>query len=252
MAPMKKQVPKTSKVTSVQDDVKLVLEHAKKQKLMLAQPVEGKWTIYTVEGAKQHFGQGQDWLGVSANLLWCDLTKWVVQGQNMTKAEASHYGRENYGGSQPIELKEPIGIAVIGDKTPGPKGEWRRISLDKQTFGFICEWASLLRVEPWTDKEQARCEQFQKAAQHCPMNFHFFPGSQPDIEQMIFKQSFRIMEQYRKGEEEHAPGGWAVCRLFHVAHSLHRKSLGSIDPTRQEGDDVVDFFKGFEVAKSSE
>ena len=160
---------KAVKVTSVQDDVKLVLEHAKKQKLMHANPTAGKWTTYTVEGAEQHFSEGHDWMGVAANLFYCNLSKWAVVDQDMPKAEAAHYGKEHYGGSQPVEIKKPIGIAVIGEKSPGPKGEWRRISLDKQTYGFLCEWASLLREEPWGEEQQARCELFEKAALHCPM-----------------------------------------------------------------------------------
>ena len=247
-----KVTAKPVKLTSVQDDVKLVLEHAKKHKLLNSNPIDGKWTCYTPEVAKQKFSQGLDWCGVGVNLFFCNLTNWAVMNQDISKAEAAHYGKQNFG-SQPVELTKPIGIAVIGGKNPGPKGEWRRISLDKQTFGFLCEWAALLREEPWGDEQQARCELFEKAALHCPVDFHFFSGSQPDIEQMIFKKSFSIMEEFRKEEEEHAPGGWAVCRLFHAAHMLHKKSLGDLASAgRNSSDDVVDFFKGFSFAKSSE
>ena len=237
-------------MSSVFDDVKLVAEYAQKESILHANPIEGDRTLYDADSAKQKFSNKSDWLGVAGNLLWCNLLAWAISEQSVSKTEAADYGKTHFRGSQPPKMTLPVGIAVIGGTSPGQKGTWRRISLDLQTYGFLCEWAAVLRQEPRGQAELDRLKQFEDAARHCPMDFYYFEAG-PEVEKQIFKKSFSIMEDLRKKEEQHAPGGWAVCRLFHRAHVMQRAAR-SQDNKQGSEVDVVEFFEGFDFAQTSE
>ena len=121
------------------------------------------------------------------------------------------------------------------------------MSLDLQTFGFISAWASLIRAKPHSDVTLKSLAAFRETALRCPMDFHFF-GAKPDIEKQIFLKAFSIMEDFRKNEEMHAPGGWQVCCLFHQAKELqrvHSKGGAVPDPVA----DLCYFFCGLRVCQ---
>ena len=239
---------------SVMDDVQVVMQWAKEQKINVAAPGDGARTVFDEAVASERFRQERDYLGVAGNLFWLDLKSFAVKGVYVSKLEATHYGQHTFlvplREGRPIELKQAVGVAVIGGQTPGLCGTWRRLSLDLQTFGFISAWASLIRAKPNSGVTLKSLAAFRETALRCPMDFHFF-GAKPDIEKQIFLKAFSIMEDFRKNEEMHAPGGWQVCCLFHQAKELqrvHSKGGAVPDPVA----DLCDFFADFEFAKTSE
>ena len=127
MPPKGAKAKKAIKVTSVLDDVKLVLEYAKTERILHANPIEGDRTLYDADSANQKFSNKKDWLGVAANLLWCNLQAWAISEQSVSKTEAADYGQMHFRGSQP-KLTLPVGIAVVGGTSPGQKGTWRRFA----------------------------------------------------------------------------------------------------------------------------
>ena len=207
------------------DDVQVVMQWAKEQKINVAAPGDGARTVFDEAVASGRFRQERDYLGVAGNLFWLDLKSFAVKGVYVSKLEATHYGQHTFlvplREGRPIELKQAVGVAVIGGQTPGLCGTWRRLSLDLQTFGFISAWASLIRAKPHSDVTLKSLAAFRETALRCPMDFHFF-GSKPDIEKQIFLKASSIMDDFRKNEEMHAPGGWQVCCLFHQAKELQR------------------------------
>ncbi len=258
---------------SVLEDVKIVLEWAKEEKLMGHTPATGGIReAFVATNAEMKFKEKMDYKGVAANLFYCNLDKWAVKGQVIPRHAAKTYG-DKYVMPAALSqhtyqlLKDPIGVAVIGTASPGALGTWRRISLDLQTFGFIVSFADILRKKPFDKETKALIEQFKKAALHCPMDFYFFEAT-GDVESEIFKKSFEIMEEYRKKEEVHAPGGWQVCCLFHAAKELQtgqsvgagRSQKPAPSPGKKAGggaqaDDaqsVCAFFDNFEFAETSD
>ena len=261
---------------SVLEDVRVVLEYAKEHKLLDAPALQGSNTVFDPVAAKEKFLAGSDYLGVAANFFSMDLLKWAVKGQVVAKVAARAFGKKHFldplekylkTGSQSsaariaaaaISFKEPVGIAVLGE-SPGPIGQWRRLSLDLQTFGLIVVWADLLRQKPYDAETLAKLTALSQLARHCPMNFYHF-GVSENLEKDMVKKSFEIMESYRKKEEVHAPGGWQVCCLFAAARELQTKEFISGSPPgdakkggkEDGGVAVVEFFHDFEFAETSE
>ena len=258
---------------SVLEDVKIVVDFAKEEGLVGAEVGPGNREAYVPKNGESKFNNQSDYLGVASNLLNLNLTKWAVKGQSVPRHAAKAYGEKIVmpaARSQQTSrlLKDAVGVAVISALTPGAAGTWRRISLDLQTFGFIVCFADLIRKKPFDDETKKLIEQFKKALLHCPMDFYYFEAS-ADLESKIFRKSFEIMEEFRKAEEVHAPGGWQVCCLFFAAKELQTQQQAvAADPSQRpapspskkgsggsQADDaqsVCLFFNGFEFAETSE
>ena len=257
---------------SVRDDVKVVMEFAQEQKLIGSQPGEGDRETYDQTKAEAKFKKQLDCKGMAGNIFALNLDKWAVKGQKIPRHAAKAYG-DNFvmpaARSQDAKaylqmLKHPIGIAVVG-QSPGPAGQWRRISMDWETFGFIVSFADLIRKKPFDSETKILIDKFKKACLHCPMDFYYFEAS-GNLESQIFRKSFEIMEEFRKTEERHAPGGWQVCCLFSAARDLQKQQSISAAPgqanetkpapsPQKQADDaqsVCRFFDGFDFAQTSE
>ena len=269
---------------SVKEDVAIVVEFAKEQKIFGSQPATGgDREVYVATKAEGKFKAKLDYKGVAGNLFDLDVTKWAVRGQSIPRHAAKAYGDKYVIPAARSQdylkmLKHPVGVAVVGGSSPGAVGTWRRISLDLQTFGFMVPFADLLRSQkPWDDPTKLLIEQFKKACLHCPMDFYYFEAS-ADLESRIFKKSFEMMEEYRKTEEQHAPGGWQVCCLFSAARDLQAQQCRQADGlvaapsqtapsqpvpspkkggsgaggTQDDAQHVCKFFAGVEFAQTSE
>jgi len=251
-------------------DVKVVVEYAKQTDLYNSEPGKGSRELYDAKNASEKFLAGSDYLGVAANFFAMSLSKWAVKGQSIPRHVAKSYGEKHFLGSQPafgsqpasqpkkIALTEPVGIAVVGSD-PGAHGSWRRISLDLQTFAFVATWADLIREKPHTPETKHLLEQFREAALHCPMDFYVFPATSSDLEKLIFRKSFDIMESFRKKEDIHAPSGWQVCCLFNAAKELQAANVtapSTAAPSPQkiteDSAHLLSFFADFDFADSSE
>jgi len=253
---------------SVMEDVKEVVEYAKAENFYNSPPGKGDREVFVAERAEKQFSEQMDYMGVAANLFSLDLTKWAVKGQVVPKHAVCAYGRQYMIPAARSQetfkiLKDPVGVAVLG-KSPGARGTWRRISLDLQTFAFIVCFADLIRKKPHDPETKQMIEQFKKAALNCPMKFYYFEPS-GDLDIKVFKKSFEIMEQYRKAEEVHAPGGWQVCCLFHAAKELQSAQAVAApsqapgpSPSKKEKKEFSDalsvcsFFADFTFAETSE
>ena len=258
------------------EDVKVLLDFAREEKLMNASPGEGEREVYVAAKAEKKFTQKSDYKGVAGNLLHCNLDKWAVKNQSIPRYSAKAYGDRHLMPAALSQvgskmLKYPIGVAVVGATSPGPIGAWRRISLDLQTFGFVVLFADLLRKKPYDNETKKLIQEFKNALLHCPMDFYYFDPA-ADLEEAIFKKSFEIMEQFRKAEEVHAPGGWQVCCLFNAAKELQLKQSVAPQPAAasaasapspqakkstaasqaDEANSVCKFFDGFQFADTSE
>ena len=182
---------------SVLEDVKVVLEFAREEKLVGSRPQKGNRSVYTPAEAEDKFKEKLDFKGVAGNFFELNLDKWAVKGQSVPRHAAKTYGEQHVIPSALSQdtynmLRDPIGVAVVSATSPGASGSWRRISLDLQTMGFIVSWADLIRKKPFDQQTKKLIEQFKKASLHCPMDFYYFEAS-ADLESRIFKKSFEIM-----------------------------------------------------------
>jgi len=234
------------------EDCRVVLDYAKKQKMMELPTPPGKYQVFDLEKTQPLFAQGEECHGTAVNFFSLDLTKWAVPEQVIDREVAKAYGAEHYNPEQEGKFvhPEPVGIAVFGSQ-PGPRGTWRRITNDLGTFGFIVAWADVIRKKPHSAETLAVLDRFKAAALHFPVTFYVFPVDAPNLELMLARKSFEIHEGFRKKEEKLAHSGWQVCCFFSAAAKLVASS-GPVEAKQDEAAQVCDFFKDMKFADTSE
>ena len=67
------------------DDVQVVMQWAKEQKINVAAPGDGARAVFDEAVATEHFRQERDYRGVAGNLFWLDLKSFAVKGVSVTK-----------------------------------------------------------------------------------------------------------------------------------------------------------------------
>jgi hypothetical protein len=180
------------------------------------------------------------YLGTANNLFRLDMTRPAVANQKFSIAEISKYGDDHWSvpkaleAGRNLEWRHPIAVACTSKTDPGANpsqdGLFRKISMDIQVFSFLLCWNRWLSASTSGHAGETAAkaqEMFQRAALHVPMDYYFFE-SNADYEENVFIKSVQLMEDFRKDEEEFAPGGWQMCCLFAQARLMQCTALSSL------------------------
>jgi hypothetical protein len=205
-----------------------------------SEPGPGPRPIFDKAGYEQSMTTDGKYLGTANNLFRLDMTRPAVANQKFSIAEISKYGDDHWSvpkaleAGRNLEWRHPIAVACASKTDPGANpsqdGLFRKISMDIQVFSFLLCWNRWLSASTSGHAGETAAkaqEMFQRAALHVPMDYYFFE-SNADYEENVFIKSVQLMEDFRKDEEEFAPGGWQMCCLFAQARLMQCTALSSL------------------------
>ena len=197
-------------------------------------PGPGSKPLYDATLFQDKMKNGVRFEGSANNILSLDLTRAAITNQRPGENEVIAYGQKHFSVSAALEKKEPLHfkhpvIVVVSDKeSPGKAGTLRKISMDIQTYGFLHEWRRWLKAPKTGENGKIRntaLDLFTAAALHCPMDYHYIESG-PQFEEEVFLKGVQLREDFRRDEEEHAPGGWEMACIFAQARRMRHASVG--------------------------
>ena len=271
--PASSQILQVRAMATAMDVVAICIDWAVAKKIFKADPVEGAWACFSADELQKKFAAGHPYMGVGANLFFLNLKEWAMADQEVSWVEAKAYAQKHFPCDPIVEYysfldaksaaappactaleptigwQVPVAVAAMGASlhtaTPGPPGQWRKISADSQIYGFLFALATLLRKTPWTKAVAKAIEVFAQAALHLPIDVFPFVLS-PQLPKQLFLKSFQIMENVHIAQEDHGSTGWKICCMFNQARQM-------MDGTKDVNDALADFFdEDVQFAASSE
>ena len=213
-------------------DVDVVIAFAKGKKLSALTVIDGSRVPYTKELLDVKMSAKANCLGLAGNLFWLDLKSFVIgTAPSLDEVAATikdEFTPEHILERPPWELfKLPVGIAAVGGKVGPQDFSWRKISMDKQVYAFVrqfAKWAKMPEKGEMGATRKKMLDNMCLAARHLPIDIYLVDSV--DAEKKIFSLSFQIMEDFRKGEEKHAPSGWFMCKVVHQAELVAGSGKG--------------------------
>ena len=180
--------------------------------------------------------------GIAGNLMWVDLKRWAVSDQVPSATEVEPLANTRFSlqavvAAGRVEWLELVIVAVF-DSDPMPSwGGWRKLSMDRDIYGFILAWARCLRTTEMSVATEMCVAQaktvYWEAARHIPITVVLFQAG-PDLEGRLFAKGFQVLEDYRKKEEEYAATGWQVCSMMAAVRDMRKTESGDASVTGVE------------------
>lgn len=194
--------------------------------------IPGAHTVFCMKTFLARMKEGGKFKGCAISLFNLQLGEDAIAGVAVSPHDVAKYRADRFSKLGPRETPEwehPVTVAV----TPEDISRWeavsesdgraplplfRKISMDVMLYAFLEEmWARLPRKDC--------CVQlgFWKAARHLPVDFVFFDGT-AELEKNIYVASIQITEDFRRGEEVHAPRAWHLCKLWARGRELQQNT----------------------------